>query len=87
MLSSCSCCEYTQDTSTCTDIEHNLVLEIVLVSFNSISISISSNLVLKHLLMDVEVRIASKVIVMLLVIVGKILNKLFLEGNIIEPSG
>ena len=65
MLCSSSGSEDTQDTSTSTDIENNLILEVVRVSLNCISVGIGSNLILQHLFVNVEVRIAAEVVIVL----------------------
>ena len=85
MLGSCSCSKYTKNSCTSTDIKNNLIFKVLRITFNCVSVSISANFVLKHLLVNIEVRVAAEVIIVFFFIVLQVLCNLLFELIVIEP--
>lgn len=69
---SASCCKDTKNTCSCSNIKYYLILEVFFVVFNSSLISKSSDSVLEHFLVDIEVGVASEIIVMVLLDEGEV---------------
>jgi phage-related holin len=86
MLCSCSCGEDAENTCTSTNIQYYLILEVVSVVLNSIPICVGADLILEHLLVNVEVRVAAEVVVVFLVIVSQVSDQLLLELDVVEPG-
>ena len=85
MLCASSSSKYTKDPCASSDIKNNFVLKILGISLNCFPIRICADFIFKHLFMNVEMRIATEVIIMLLLVVLQVLSKLLLELNVIEP--
>jgi hypothetical protein len=85
VLGSSSCSKYTKNSCTSTDIKNNLIFKVLRITFNCVSVSIGANFVLKHLLVDIEVRVAAEVIIVFFFIVLQVLCNLLFELNVIEP--
>jgi hypothetical protein len=85
MLGSSSCCKNTEDSCAGTDIKNNLIFEVLGVAFYSVSVSIGTNFVFEHLFMNVEVRVAAKVIIVFFFIILQVLCNLLFELDVIEP--
>jgi hypothetical protein len=86
VLGACSCRKDTENASASTDIEDDLVLEVLGVALNRISVGVGTDLVLQHLLVDVEVGVAAEVVVVLLVVVLQVLSQLLFELDIVKPG-
>jgi len=85
VLCASSSSKYTKDPCASSDIKNNFVLKILGISLNCFPIRICADFIFKHLFMNVEMRIATEVIIMLLLVVLQVLSKLLLELNVIEP--
>ena len=81
MLGTCSSSKHTENSSTGADIKNNFVFKVNGVVLDGFLVSKSSHLILKHLLVNIEVRITSKIVV-LLVSLGKFSAHLLLEQGI-----
>jgi hypothetical protein len=73
VLCTSSSSKYTEDASTCADIKNDFILKILGVFLNGSPICVGTDLILEHLFMNVEVRVAAEVIIMLLLIVLQVL--------------
>lgn len=61
-------CEDAEDASAAAHVQHDLVLEEMLVALNSVHVGAGAHLVLEHFLMNVEVRVAVEVVVGVLLV-------------------
>ncbi len=85
MLCPSSSSKYTEDPCASSYIKNNFVLKILGISLNCFPIRICADIIFKHLFMNVEMRIATEVVIMLLFVVLQVLSNLLLELIVIEP--
>jgi len=83
MLSSSSCSKNTEDSSTAAYVQYNLVLEVLRIVLDSFSVGLCAISILEHLFVDVEIGVATKVVVVLLRC--QINCELLLKLSIIKP--
>ena len=83
MLCTSSGCENAKNSRTCSDVKYDFIFEVFRVIFNGLLVSASACTILKHLFVDIEVGIASVVVVVVFFAV-EVSKHALLESHVYE---